>query len=912
MTTRNSPTRSPGRRPLTRVAALLVALGTAAAGLAGARPLAAAALPVAAAAAPAQNLVVNPGRETRTGANAGCWSLIGTGSHTVAASSSTGTVGAHTGTYGQRIDVSAYASGDHKWMGTQSTACAAKVTPGHTYAAITWYHATTAKLSVTVFVHAAAGWSYWTELTALPAKTAWTQAGGTTPVVPAGVDQLVFGVSIAGNGTVWTDDASLTDTTPAPTATPTPTPTPTATTAPGARNLVTNPGFETAPSAPGGAPACWERVGYGAGTVAFSSTSAADAHSGATAEQIAVSGYTSGDRKTLQLESTACAPAVVAGHQYDASLWYRATTSNIAMTLFRHTAAGWSYWTDLRTLTATTAWTNATVRTPVIPAGTDQVSFGVSVYGNGTLVTDDYGLTDADSTPAAPPGAATCVADAVTCAKGRWDVATYPAAVRAIHSVLLSNGRVLLIAGSGNDPMAFAAGTFRSTVWDPVARTFTDVPTPDDLFCSGHVQLADGNVLVVGGNAAYPTADGKVGYRGTKTSFVFDVAAGAYRRVNDTNAGHWYPSATELGNGDVLTLGGLNENSEGTVETEYFSAPQNRWLPHDQVKQTYAFWGLYPSMVLMQDGRLFYTGSHVFGNGLPGTGASVYDYPTGTITDVAGLRAKDQRDQSTSVLLPPAQAQKVVTLGGGNVNTNVDANRLTDLIDLSVANPAYVPGPDIPQGTTATGAHSGMSMTDPGVTPETGTQGKMYASAVLLPDRTVLETGGALHNRADPVYEASTYDPVANAFTPVAADPVARNYHSESFLLPDGRVASVGSNPGDGSFETRISLYSPGYLFKTGAPSVTAVASTTWAYGSVQRVTTSEPVVSAELIRPAAVTHSSDPNQRLVDVPLTANADGSYSLNLTSNPNLAPPGWYMLFVRDDQGIPSTARWVHVG
>ena len=665
----------------------------------------------------------------------------------------------------------------------------------------------------------------------------------------------------------------------------------------------------------GGAPACWERVGWGNSTVRFGSTTGADAHSGTTAEQIVVADRVDGDRKTLQLESTACAPAVVAGHQYDASLWYRATTSNLAMTLFRHTAAGWSYWTDLRTLTATPAWTNATVRTPVIPAGTDQVSFGVSVYGDGTLVTDDYSLTDADSTPTTPPGPAACVADAVTCAKGRWDVLTYPAAVRAIHSVMLSNGRVLLIAGSGNDPMAFAAGTFRSTVWDPVAGTFTDVPTPDDLFCSGHVQLADGNVLVVGGNAAYPTPDGKVGYKGTKTSFVFDVAAGAYRRINDTNAGHWYPSATELGNGDVggvLSLGGLNENSEGTVETEYFSAPQNRWLPHDQVKQTYAFWGLYPSMVLMADGRLFYTGSHTFGNGLAGTGASVYDYAGGTITDVPGLRAKDQRDQSASVLLPPAQAQKVVTLGGGNVDTNVDANRLTDVIDLSVANPGYVPGPDIPQGTTANGAHSGMSMTDPGVMPETGAQGKMYVSAVLLPDRTVLETGGALHNRADPVYEASTYDAVTNAFTPVAVDPVARGYHSESFLLPDGRVASVGSNPGDGSFETRISIYSPAYLFKAGAPTVTAVASTAWAYGSIRRVTTSEPVVSAELIRPAAVTHSSDPNQRLVDVPITANADGSYSLNLTSNPNLAPPGWYMLFVRDEQGIPSTARWVHVG
>ena len=35
------------------------------------------------------------------------------------------------------------------------------------------------------------------------------------------------------------------------------------------------------------------------------------------------------------------------------------------------------------------------------------------------------------------------------------------------------------------------------------------------------------------------------------------------------------------------------------------------------------FWGLYPSMILTADGRLFYDGSHVFGNGIEGirTGA---------------------------------------------------------------------------------------------------------------------------------------------------------------------------------------------------------------------------------------------------------------------------------------------------
>jgi hypothetical protein len=29
------------------------------------------------------------------------------------------------------------------------------------------------------------------------------------------------------------------------------------------------------------------------------------------------------------------------------------------------------------------------------------------------------------------------------------------------------------------------------------------------------------------------------------------------------------------------------------------------------------------------------------------------------------------------------------------------------------------------------------------------------------------------------------------------------------------------------------------------------------------------------------------------------------------NRNLAPPGWYMLFLVDNNGVPSVARWIQV-
>lgn len=518
------------------------------------------------------------------------------------------------------------------------------------------------------------------------------------------------------------------------------------------------------------------------------------------------------------------------------------------------------------------------------------------MYGTGSATTDDYTMEQV-SDPIPP---ATCTATPDQCANGRWDVLPTQNPVRSMHSVVLNNGKVLLIAGSGNSEENFNAGTFTSAVYDPVNGTYKVIPTPKDMFCSGHVQLADGRVLVMSGNKAFPVAGGH-GYEGYKDSYIFDPVTETYSKTNDLNDGHWYPSATELGNGDIISFGGLREDSTGSVTAERWSAAQQQWLPFTQVNQTWSYWGLYPSMILMQDGRLFYSGSHVFGNGTPGTGSSIYDYDANTVTAISGLQNKDQRDQSASVLLPPAQDQKVLTIGGGNIDSNPEANRLTDIIDLKAANPTYTVGPQIPQGTVDLGN---------GKVAETGNQGKMYVSAVLLPDGKVLETGGGLHNRANPVFEASMFDPATSTFDPVAADPEARGYHSSAFLLPDGRVMATGDNPGNGTWNHNVSIYTPPYLLKGTRPTITSVIDNEWVYGDTQRITVDRPIVKAELIRPAAVTHSSDPNQRFVDLPLSVDGN-NVDLNVTSNPNMAPPGWYMLFAVDANGVPSVAKWVHL-
>ena len=150
-----------------------------------------------------------------------------------------------------------------------------------------------------------------------------------------------------------------------------------------------------------------------------------------------------------------------------------------------------------------------------------------------------------------------------------------------------------------------------------------------------------------------------------------------------------------------------------------------------------------------------------------------------------------------------------------------------------------------------------------------------------------------------------------STWTKAATPTVGRVYHSSALLLPDARVATFGGNPEDG-FETRIEIFTPPYLQKTTARPTIDSAPTEVHYGQSYPLGTTQasPLQSAVLVRPMAVTHSSDPAQRLIDLPFTADPSG-VSVSVTSNPNLAPPGWYMLFVVDGFGMPSVATWVHL-
>ncbi len=72
-------------------------------------------------------------------------------------------------------------------------------------------------------------------------------------------------------------------------------------------------------------------------------------------------------------------------------------------------------------------------------------------------------------------------------ANGKWEIVEFPEEYRqnTIHAALLRTGKVLLVAGSGNDQDNFDAKKYDTRIWDPVKGTIKKVPTPTDLFCTG-------------------------------------------------------------------------------------------------------------------------------------------------------------------------------------------------------------------------------------------------------------------------------------------------------------------------------------------------------------------------------------------------------------------------------------------
>ena len=458
--------------------------------------------------------------------------------------------------------------------------------------------------------------------------------------------------------------------------------------------------------------------------------------------------------------------------------------------------------------------------------------------------------------------------------RGQWRTLPYLMPINPVHLALVHTGDVLIVSGSGN---VAAETNFRAAVWNPQTSTINVTQSLAwDMFCNGMVVLPDGRAFINGGNLQYDP------FHGEPRNAVYDPATGLITDVENMAHGRWYPTATVLGDGSVMTFSGLSETGSTNTAVEIYTAGAG-W------SQEYAAgWTppLYPRMHLVSDGRVLYSGS--------GRGSRIFNPTTHTWSAViANTNYSGTRTYGTSVLLPlsPANgyASRVMIFGGGN-----PATATTEIIDLSQPTPAWQFGP---------------SMSQP----------RIEMNATILPNGKVLALGGSTNDEdaATASLNADLYDPATNTFSPAGSNVYPRLYHSGSLLLPDATVMLTGGNPVRGSYEQHIEIYSPAYLFNadgtpSSRPTISGVSQDPIGYGNAFQVQSPDAasIASVVLVRPGAPTHAFDMDQRLVALSYTA---GSGVLNVTAPPNgnIAPPGYYMLFVLNSAGVPSVAAFVRL-
>jgi hypothetical protein len=445
---------------------------------------------------------------------------------------------------------------------------------------------------------------------------------------------------------------------------------------------------------------------------------------------------------------------------------------------------------------------------------------------------------------------------------GSW-TAPFNLGLVSIHAVLLHTGNVLLFSWPnktvGSDAVLWNPATGRTT---NIALTYQR-----DIFCSGTTVLSDGRLFIAGGHiwqgALNPT-------QGVINTTIFDPASNAWTEGPLMSQARWYPTTTLLGNGTVIICGGTINTGTNAISVDRYNPVSNtiNRLPATADKAMVT----YPRVKLTTGGLLAWTNSPTTWYLSPATAT----WTTGPQLELGTRSVTDM-----SVLLPG----------------------LTEILEA---------GGTTPSGVTGTAELLGLPPSKPAWAYTSAMHfARLWANSVLLPDGTVLVVGGGASGYYDgPVLTPEIYHPATRTWTEMAAQTAPRMYHSTALLLPDGRVLSAGQS--SGKYENTGEIFSPPYLFKGARPVITS-APATLGYRAAFTVISPQAagIARVVLIKPGAVTHSCNFDQRYIPCTFTASGTTLHAV-APASANSAPPGWYLLFLVNAAGVPSVASWVHVG
>ena len=520
-----------------------------------------------------------------------------------------------------------------------------------------------------------------------------------------------------------------------------------------------------------------------------------------------------------------------------------------------------------------------------------------------------------DVEPSKPVATTAAVGDELDPAQfGRWDASasvTFP--IVAIHAVMLPTGKVMIFAF----PQSPRQNSAQAWIWDPVTgvKTRKDPPAwldPKDgqikaanIWCSGHTFTADGELVVFGGNLEFESATSS--WKGLNKVYTFNPFApngGSWQEQPDMRHGRWYPTGVRMADGRIPITSGLNEvgdlnpatndmnedvelftppaapGGQGTVSLIGSTAYNNPSLP--ETGETY------PHMFAMPSGRAMVVG--------PVRDQTWFLNTPGTTPWWTPAPAMSQRRLwGTAVPLPagPTGSSKIMAIGGTNFSLDPSTNS-TEVFDENNEGQGWQPAPSL-------------------------NIGRGHANTVLLPDGSMVEVGGGVgrdnsftespQHAANPEQrQIELWDPQTGQWRLGPAQAENRAYHSTALLLPDGRVLSAGDEIHGGKASDLGEIYEPPYLFRGPRPTIGSAPQTIKVGAGFGVETPNTNIARATLVAPGSATHAVDMNQRIIPLAVQQRT-GCVDLTAPPNAKVAPPGYYMLFLLNDQGVPSVAKFV---
>lgn len=507
----------------------------------------------------------------------------------------------------------------------------------------------------------------------------------------------------------------------------------------------------------------------------------------------------------------------------------------------------------------------------------------------------------------------------------------------AVHAALLPTGAAGQVVYFGD--WSSWPGKTRTRILDLQTGAITSLPdsalATSNLFCAGQAFLADGRLLVAGGRIGAGSTPGEGHIHeahevGEHACWLFNPRAGTWTMAaplhfqpgsNSQGGGRWYPTLVTLGSGEVFAAGGhpadddTFEGRHNNHTPERYAPTGNEWtLIAEGAERTSAafippggYRDGYPRYHLTKEGTLF-CDTYGLHPGLLTVGPRAYQPYAGSWTQPETFPPPNDYygwgSAGTSVLLPllPSDGYRPRVLAANGLQ----ACR----IDLAASQPMWGEVP--PRVGDSSGLH------------------RDHGYAVLLPTGQVALVGGVQDARtpsAEPAFQPELYDPGIDwptaTYLDVVVDPgnrggwldldddpseIARGYHSTALLLPDGRVWTGGSTEIDDSpwpdEERRMDVWEPPYPVGS-RPSILPTTPASVSYGkkfSIDVATPAgDPIQRVALIRCGSCTHGFDSDHRYVG--LEFNGVAGLTATAPPDPEVAPPGFYMLWVVDAAGRP---------